>query len=124
VRVEAYLGGFAIEIGERFVLDVDLWRFYGRVPRGRGDREWLIDFTGHFRPCWDKIEPDPRPKSRLRPAGVLTVMEPRGHQCTASGAFQEQAGGHQGGAEGALGGEREGPARRILRDETVGARAK
>ena len=64
MRVEAHLGGFAIEIGERFVLDVDLWRFYGRVPWGRGGREWFIDFTGHYSPCWDRIEPEPRPRNR------------------------------------------------------------
>jgi len=64
MRVEAYLGGFAIEIGGRFVLDIDLWRFYGRVPWGRGGREWFIDFTGHFSPCWDRIEPDPRTRNR------------------------------------------------------------
>ena len=39
MRLEAYLGGLAIQIGERFILDVDLGRFYGRVPWGRGGWE-------------------------------------------------------------------------------------
>jgi hypothetical protein len=63
MRVGTDRGGFAIEIGERFISDLNLQRFYGRVPWGRGGREWLIDFTGHFSPCWDRIEPDPRPRN-------------------------------------------------------------
>ena len=53
MRLEAYLGGFAVEIGERFILDLDLERFYGRVPWGRGgwasQRTWLNLALG--RPC-------------------------------------------------------------------------
>ena len=60
MRVRTHLGGVAIEIGERFILDIDLWRFYGRVPWGRGGREWFIDFTGRLSPCWDRIEDDTR----------------------------------------------------------------
>ena len=56
-----YLGGLAIQIGERFILDVDLWRFYGRVPLGRGGWEWYIDFTVRISLCWDRI--DSRPDS-------------------------------------------------------------
>jgi len=62
MRLEAHLGGFAVEIGERFILDLDLERFCGRVPWGRGGWEWYIGFTGRISPCWGRIEPDPRRK--------------------------------------------------------------
>jgi len=63
MRLEAYLGGFAIQIGERFILDLDLQRFYGRLPWGRGGWEWYIDFTGRIGSCWDRIDRYPRPDS-------------------------------------------------------------
>jgi hypothetical protein len=55
MRVGTNLGGVAIELGERLILDLNLERFYGRVPWGRGGWEWYIDFTGRLSPCWDRI---------------------------------------------------------------------
>ena len=60
MRLKAHLGGFAIQIGERFIIELGHRCFYGRVPWGRGGREWFIDFTGHLSPGWAKIEDDLR----------------------------------------------------------------
>ena len=48
MRLKAHLGGFAIQIGERFIIELGHRCFYGRVPWGRGAWEWYIDFTGHL----------------------------------------------------------------------------
>jgi hypothetical protein len=44
---------------ERFIIELGHRCFYGRVPWGRGGREWFIYFAGHLTPGWDKIEDDP-----------------------------------------------------------------
>jgi hypothetical protein len=62
MRLKAHLGGFAIQIGERFIIELGHRCFYGRVPWKRGVWEWYIDFTGRINPRWDSIEPDPRRK--------------------------------------------------------------
>jgi hypothetical protein len=60
MRLKAHLGGFAIQVGERFIIELGRRCFYGRVPFGRGGREWFIDFTGHLSPGRAKIEDDSR----------------------------------------------------------------
>jgi hypothetical protein len=44
MRLKAHLGGFAIQIGERFIIELGHRCFYGRVPWGRGVWESYIDF--------------------------------------------------------------------------------
>ena len=44
-----------------------LWAVTSRLLggcRGGAAGERYIDFMGHLDPCWDKIEPGPRPRNR------------------------------------------------------------
>jgi hypothetical protein len=45
MRLKAHLGGFAIQVGEGFILDLDLQRFYGRVSWGRGGWEGSVSIA-------------------------------------------------------------------------------
>jgi hypothetical protein len=70
MRLEARLSGFAIQVGERFIIELGHRCFYGRVPWGRGGWEWFIDFTGsHSRLGQDRRRPRSTKWKRLRVAG-------------------------------------------------------
>jgi len=46
MRLKAHLGGFAIQVGERFIIELGHRCFYGRVPWGGAVGSGFIDFTG------------------------------------------------------------------------------
>jgi hypothetical protein len=72
VRLKAHLGGFAIQVGERFTIKLGHRCFYVRMPYGRGSRDWFIDLKANLIPSRPKTEADSRPAKwrRLRVAGL------------------------------------------------------
>ena len=82
MRLKAHLGGFAIQIGERFIIELGRRCFYGRVPYGSGSREWFIDLKANLTLSRAKTEDDSRPAKWKRRAWrranrVLKSRSPR-----------------------------------------------